>query len=234
MITPLNVQLRTYYTFRLGKGIFTKSDSMPKLCGLKLLYNQFFLCFCAVARKEYTSGMEKIKTYKAVLLGVLAVAVVVGGGYWYMGGKPAAKEPAVKKSLTSTVEGQVIRMFEGENKIVYSFDVPESASSTTGMEGALVRVTDNDLPYATMYFSFEGGRGYMPEDYISNVIAPRVPSLAVTGTTTVGSRIWTIAESAASEWHVAQVGDGQWLLIVENKKALHDKMADTLSSIVTE
>lgn len=182
----------------------------------------------------YTSCMEKIRTYKAVLLGVFVLAAVVGGAYWYMGGKPVVQEPAVKKSVTTTIEGQVVRMFEGENKIVYSFEVPEMATSTLGMDGALIRIVDGESPFATMYFSYEGGRGYVAEDYINNVIAPRVPALAITGTTTIGSHDWTVAESAASEWYVAQVGDGQWLLIVENKKPLHDKIMEMLASLSFE
>jgi hypothetical protein len=177
--------------------------------------------------------MESIKTYKAILLAVGGIVIVVGGAYWYMSDMPA-KEEAIVKTQTRTIEGQVTRMFEGENKVVYSFDVPETATSTTGMEDALVKVTNNDLPYTSMYFSYEGGRGYAAEDYIKNVIAPRVPVLTIIGTTTIGSRVWTVAESTASEWHVAQVGDGQWLLIVENKKALHDQVAATLESLRAE
>lgn len=177
--------------------------------------------------------MESIKTYKAVLLAVFGLVIVVGGAYYFMSGKPEAKESVVRSNM-QTIEGQVVRMFEGENKIVYSFDVPDTATSSVGMEGALVKVMNDDVPHASMYFSYEGGRGYVSEDYIKRVIAPRVPVLTITGTTTVGSRVWTVAESPNSEWHVAQVGDGQWLLIVENKKALHDTMLETLASLRAE
>lgn len=177
--------------------------------------------------------MEGIKTYKVILLAVLGLVVVVGGAYWFMKDKSMAKEPVIK-AQTHTISGHVTRMFEGENKVVYTFDVPETATSAVAMDGALVRVTDNEVPYASMYFSYEGGRGYSSEDYIKYVIAPRVSVLEIVGTTTIGSRVWTVAESPASEWHVAQVGDGQWLLIVENKKALHDSVLSTLESLVTE
>lgn len=178
--------------------------------------------------------MEKIKTYKAVLLGVLGLAVVVGGAYWYTNGKTAPKEAAIVKTDMVTLEGQVVRMFEGENKVMYSLNVPASATSTAQMEGALIKVVDGDAPYVSMYFSYEGGRGYMPVEYIENVIVPRVSVLTIMGTTTIGSYEWTVAESPASEWYVAQVGDGQWLVMVESKKDLHDKVVETLKSLKTQ
>lgn len=197
------------------------------------LYTVVFLWRCILFPARYTPVMERIKTYKALLLSVLGLVIVVGGAYWYMKDKPAPKE-AVVKSSTRTIEGEVVRQFEGENKIVYNLDIPEQASTTLGMDGALVKVLTGATPYVSMYFSYEGGRGYMPTDYIKNVIAPHVNSVAIVGTTTIGSYTWTVAQSAASEWHVAQVGNGSWLLIVENKRALHDQVADTLDSLTTK
>lgn len=177
--------------------------------------------------------MESIKTYKAILLAVGGIVIVLGGAYWYMKDAPVKEEPIVKAYMR-TIEGQVTRMFEGENKIVYSFDIPEEATSTTGMGDALIKVMDNGAAYVSMYFSFEGGRGFLAEEYIKHVIVPRVPALTIMGTTTIGSYEWLRAESAASEWYVAQVGDGQWLLVVESKKALHDQVMETLESLTTE
>lgn len=176
--------------------------------------------------------MEKIKTYKAVLLGVAGLAIVVGGAYWYMGDNPAPKE-AIVKSETDLLEGEVVRMHEGENRIAYAIDIPDEATSTTGMDGALVKVTEGGVPYVSMYFSYEGVRGYVADDYINKVIAPRVNVVTIIGTTTIGSYVWTVAESQASEWHVSQVGDGQWLLVVENKKSLHDRVMETLDTLTT-
>lgn len=144
------------------------------------------------------------------------------------------EKESITKTTTQTLEGEVKRFFQKDNIISYVLDIPEGATSTTTMDGALVKVTTGQTPYVSMYFSYEGSRGYMPTQYIKNVIAPRVPGVSVVGTTTVGSYTWMVAQSAGSEWHVAQVGDGQWLLVVENKRTLHDQVADTLDSLTTK
>lgn len=178
--------------------------------------------------------METMKTYKAVLLAVLGLGLVVTGAYFYMKHYgPEPKVPVVYRS-TTLVEGQVTRMFEGENKLVYAIDIPETATSSVTLDGALVKVTDADTLYVAMYMSYEGGRGYSSLDYINNVIAPRIPGLIITGTTTIGSVIWTVAQSAQSEWHVGQVGDGQWLLVAESPRALHEKIVDTIDTLTTK
>lgn len=176
--------------------------------------------------------MEAIKTYKVILLTVLGLGVVVTGSYFYMKDKPTQKE-AVVKVTTAMLEGEVVRMFEGENKISYALDIPETATSTVGMNGALLQVVDGGVPFVSMYFSYEGGRGYMPINYIKSIIVPQVRALTIVGTTTVGSYDWTVAQSDQSEWHVAQVGDGSWLVVVENKRTLHDKAMGVLDTLTT-
>lgn len=174
-----------------------------------------------------------MKTYKAILLAVLGLVIVVAGAYFYMKDKPVAQAPIVTSTM-KTLEGQVTRVFEGENKLIYSLDIPETATSTLDMNDALVKITDNGAAYISMYMSYEGGRGYSSLDYINNVIAPRVSTLAVVGTTTIAGGVWTIAQSANTEWHVGQVGDGQWLMVVESARANHDKVIETLESLTTK
>jgi hypothetical protein len=178
--------------------------------------------------------MESIKTYKAILLAVVGLVVVVSGGYVYMKKHAVAPKEAIVKSHMDSLEGQVMRMYEGENKVVYSFDVPEGSTSTVSMDGALIKVMTGSALYMATYFSYEGGRGYSAEDYIKNTIAPHVSTLAMVGTTTIGSRIWTVAESANTEWHVGQVGDGQWLMVVESPKANHEDIVNTLEDLKAE
>jgi hypothetical protein len=174
-----------------------------------------------------------MKTYKVVLLAVLGLVIVVGASYMYMKDKPVAQKAAVA-SETETITGEVVRVFEGENKVSYTLAIPKTATSSIGMDGALVKIVDSGSPYVSMYFSFEGGRGYTARDYINNVIAPRVSGLTMGGTTTIGLSTWQVAQTAQSEWHVAQVGDGQWLLIVESKRALHDRAVETLDSLTVK
>ncbi len=175
--------------------------------------------------------MESIKTYKVILSAVAVLIIVVAGGYLYMRKHaPVAKE-AITKSHMKSYEGQVTRIFEGENKVVYSFDIPEAATATLSMDGALVKVMTGASLYSAVYFSYEGGRGYSAEDYIKSIVAPHVNALTVVGTTTIGTRTWTVAQSANTEWHVAQVGDGQWLMVVESPKAQHEDILGTLEGL---
>lgn len=177
--------------------------------------------------------MESIKTYKAILLSVLGLVIVVGGSYLYMKHKPAQKEAAVVKHV-NLLSGQITREFEGENKLVYSMDIPDTATSTVSMDDALVTVSDNGALFAAVYMTYEGGRGYSSADYLNNVVAAKVSGLTVTGTTTIGTIVWTTAQTANSEWHVGQVGDGQWLMVVESKKSLHDQVVAMLESLTTK
>lgn len=177
--------------------------------------------------------MESIKTYKAILLTVGGLIIIVGGAYYFTEGarfRKPVEQVTVREDMTSFT-GQVTRIFEGENKAVYSFDIPKNATTAISMDGALVRVTEDGALYAAAYLSYEGGRGYMPEEYINRIIAPQVRALTPMATSTIGSYSWMLAESANTEWHVAQVGDGQWLMVVENSKINHDRAVETLKSL---
>jgi hypothetical protein len=178
--------------------------------------------------------MESIKKYKAILLTVLGVVIVVAGAYAYMRGHKSPVKEAVVKSTMMSFTGSVSRMYEGENKLVYSFDIPSGSTTTTTMDGALVHVTNGSTLYLAMYLSYEGGRGYSAEDYIKNVIVPQVRVLNITGTTTLGTTVWTTAESQNTEWHVGQVGNGQWLMVVESPKVSHDDVVSSIESMKTE
>jgi hypothetical protein len=177
--------------------------------------------------------MEGVKTYKAILLGVLGLIIVVAASYVFMKHQPLKKETGTVSHMQE-LSGQVIRMYEGENKIVYTMDVPQTATATRSMDDALVTVDDNGMLYAAIYFSYEGGRGYSAADYMNQNIVPHVPVLEFTGTTTIGGVVWTTAESANSEWHVGQVGNGAWLMVVESKKVNHDKVVESLESLSTK
>jgi hypothetical protein len=172
-----------------------------------------------------------MKKYITILIGVVVLFAVLYGGRFLMKDRNQADVTDVTSSvLMKSVTGQVMRMFEGEHVIDYSFKAPESSTTTVEMDGALVRVTDAMNPVVSIYFSYEGGRGYAPLDYIDNVIAPHVAIIEPTSTSTVGAYDWQGAESEGSEWHVAQVLGGQWLVVVENKKTEHDTVNEILSS----
>ncbi len=174
-----------------------------------------------------------MKTYTYILIVVAVLAVVVLGGYAFRKNSNTVVLKEEKKEFVNmkTFEGQVTRIFEGENKIVYSFDISENGTTSISMDGALIKVTDPAGLYASLYMSYEGGRGLTPAQYINQVISPHVAVISMKGTSTIGLFDWQIAESPASEWHVTSVLNGQWLIIVENKKSLHDDVQETLKSL---
>lgn len=169
-----------------------------------------------------------------ILVGVVAIVVVLFGGYKLV--KKYSVEPEIKVEAQGDVSmksfsGSVTRVYEGDNILSYTFDIPETATTTLEMDNALVKIVDNSIPYATVYISYEGGRGFTPLDYISEVIAPHVAVINPTEISTIGNYAWQVAESEGSEWYVASINNGNWLFIVENKKTKHDLVAKTLESV---
>ncbi len=177
------------------------------------------------------------KRYVPIIIGVVALCAVLylGSSKMGSGDEELANEEVASSKLTSkSFQGSVIKTFEGDNTLLYGFDLPETATTTVSMEGALVKVTDNEVSVFAMYVSFEGARKYSPRDYITNTIMPKVNGVTQSGTTTIGVYDWSVAESQNSQWHVASVGDGKWLLVVENKKTDSEKVVDILESLSTK
>ena len=172
-----------------------------------------------------------MKTYIAILIGVVVLSGVVFGGYKFMQSRESEVVPKEVASVNmKTVTGTVIREYEGENLLEYSLEIPETATTSVDMDGALIRIVDSGLPYATIYISYEGGRGYGPTDYIGAIIAPHVSVINTTSVSKIGEYDWQGAESEGSEWHLASVVDGQWLAVVENKKTFRPNVEKTLES----
>lgn len=176
-----------------------------------------------------------MKRYVPIVIGVVALCAVL---YLANNRMEASNDVVLDEQATSTMlttfNGSVTKMFEGENVLQYGFDLPETATTTVEKDGALIKVTDGGMPVVAMYVSFEGGRGYSPADYISNVIVPNVKSVTDRGTTTIGSYDWTVVESPASVWHVASVNNGNWLLVVENRKTDIEKVTPILESLIAK
>ena len=184
--------------------------------------------FC---KEAYT--YNHMKRNVPIIIGIIALCAVLYVGSGVMNKRQAMTDDELKTaSSTVTVTGKVTRVFEGENTLEYSFAIPETATTTVEKEGSLIKVTDEGMPVLAMYISYEGGRGYSPADYITNVIVPNVPSASVKATTTIGLNDFSVVESAWSVWHVASVANGQWLLVIENKKADAEK-ADAVIETVT-
>ena len=171
-----------------------------------------------------------MKTYIAILVGVVALFGVVFVGYKLTSDIKKNPETKTPNAQIQTVNGEVKRIFEGDNVLAYQFDAPIEATVSSQMEGALVQVTKSNDLRTSVYFSFEGGRGYSASDYIANVIAPKVSVVNPTGTTTLGAHDWQGIESTYSEWFITSVLNGEWLVIVENKKLFHEDTVNLLET----
>lgn len=195
---------------------------------------------------EKTSRFDKksIKMYAslalyAVLGLALGFAIAKGGMYLYNKSKLAkgAMKEIVSEKKTETVKytGQVMSIFEGENKAEISFDHYKSLSVTQG-EGNKSKYfylnNASGTKVATVYMSYEGGRGYTAEDYVKEVLLKAVPSAKLEAAMASSSSTWLKVSSTNSEWHVKSSENKQWVALVENTKANSDLVKSVLETIV--
>jgi hypothetical protein len=179
--------------------------------------------------KVYLKGMKKYVPY---IIGIVVLFVLVYLGQGVMKNRETVKnEENNISSASALVEGTVTRFFEGEQVLGYAFSIPETATTSSDLDGALVKVTNDATLVVATYFSYEGGRGYSPADYVTNVIAPRVALAAVTGTTTLGGYDFTVVEGVKSIWYIASVKDSQWLVVAEADKDDQDGAKTILESL---
>lgn len=171
-----------------------------------------------------------------ILIGIAAIIAVLYGGERLLDKDRQGGDVEIKNSdvVMRSFVGEVVRVFEGENKLEYGFDIPETATTSLDMDGALVKILDGETSLTSLYFSYEGGRGYSAIDYINNVIAPHVAVINPTGTSTIGGYDWQGAESVGSEWYIASVLNNKWLVVVESKKTGHDALEKLLTSITVK
>ncbi len=157
-----------------------------------------------------------------ILVGLI---IIVGGAYMYSKRekvtevKNEVKQEVTTEASMKSITGDVVRVFKGEQKLEYSLSIPETASTSLDMNKALLRITDGGKLLATVYFSFEGQRGYSASKYIDDVIAPQVQVITPVGEAMIGNTMWYKGASDVSEWHIATISGGKWLVVVESKKA---------------
>lgn len=174
-----------------------------------------------------------MKRYVPIIIGIVALCAVLYAGNKIIKNRDVVKDETPSVVATEEVSGKVTRMFEGENVLEYNFSIPEGATTTLDKDGALVKVNTEAGPLTQIYFSYEGARGYSPADYIKNLIVPNVAVLTMKGTSTIGNYDWEVAESEWSSWHVTRAQTGNWLIVVENKKADAEKADAIIESMST-
>jgi hypothetical protein len=168
------------------------------------------------------------------LLG-LAIGYGVAKGVMYFTNRKDAKVEVVEEVMstsTSKYSGAVSAMFEGENKLDFSFNYDKNFTVTQGTENIskYFYVRDVTKNVAVVYLSYEGGRGYSASDYIANVISPRIAGLSAPETMTHASTTWMHVSNTGTDWHVMPVSGGEWLVVVESAKANKESVATILES----
>lgn len=194
-----------------------------------------------ITPKQGTSWKTYLSLVLYALLG-LALGYAVAKGVLYFINKPETpKEEIVENNKNSETEGtshftgEVSAWFEGDNVAALHGDFPEDFTITQGGEDKPRNFDVKDAngnTVAYIYISYEGGRGYTPEDYFSNNIAPSFADLSAPAEVTYGDLTWTRAETANTEWHLRT--DGEWIIYVENAKANHDRLASVYETLDLE
>lgn len=126
-------------------------------------------------------------------------------------------------SQANVLKGEVMAVYEGEHKLNYVLTMQDGATTTLSADNRLLTLKSATTSPIHFYFSYEGGRGYSPNDYINNTIASKV-AIIKRETMAHGANTWSVARSANSSWHVGTFGE--WLVIIENSNK--DKNTATL------
>ena len=161
---------------------------------------------------------NSVITWVVILVVILAVA-----GAFFLTRKTSTDEMNANNAQDVSglveVSGATAQMFEGQNLLSYKFYIPEGMTSTKGDDSQTVIVKGgDDSQKALVYFSYEGARGWSPEDYFKTIIAPKVPIIKSTSTVHMGSYDWYHVETETMEWNIAKIKGGEWLMMVESKK----------------
>ena len=185
--------------------------------------------------QNINQGIDK-NMKKNLLIGFGIIALLVVVFYGYKGFYKKSNNVTVKEVAQNMtpLTGKVVANFEGDNTLNYSFDIPETATGTVSEKGDLIKVTDGTSTRATVYFSYEGGRGLNPVDYITSIVAPHVSVIDVTTTKTIGNYEWQLAETGGSDWYVASINNGEWIAAIEAKKTFADEAEKLVTSFKTQ
>jgi hypothetical protein len=180
-----------------------------------------------------------------VLYAILGIAIgfLVYKGVTYFNNKESNKDKKimqhdkgdmVQSDLIAYV-GNVSHNFEGTQSasITFKHDKNQTVEQGTDSKSKYFYIKNADgQTLATIYMSYEGGRGFSAVDYLSEVIAKAVPTVSAPITMNHASTTWMYAATANSEWHIMPSTDGAWLLIMENKKENGKSVTSVKETIV--
>lgn len=176
-----------------------------------------------------------------VIIGILLIAIIALLGYKYMHKMPkltvvsnnnASSTVNVVPVNYKTAETVASASFEGDRSKTVSFDIPESYTVVAQKSKNTYAVMNGASKVATLYYSYEGGRGYAPTDYVINNIATKVAGLSLVSTSTVGSADYATASTVNSDFKVGSYGE--WLVMSESSKANSAEVDALLKSITVK
>ena len=123
-------------------------------------------------------------------------------------------ESAIENQDKNILRGAVTAQFEGAHTLNYQFKLADGATTTLSKENRLVTVKSASTTAPIyFYFTYEGGRGYTPDQYIKDITS-KYATIVKRETMTHGDSTWSVARSENSSWHVGSFG--AWLVVVEN------------------
>lgn len=170
-----------------------------------------------------------------VVLGLAAGYLVAKGVRAFMNSRLADDVNVVseEKMATKTFSGDVSANFEGTTtaKVTFDYNAAYSVEQGTGNKSRYFVVKNASNTLATIYVSYEGGRGYSAADYLAEVITKAVPTVSAPTTAVYGEASWMTAGTAMTEWHIAPEKNGEWLLVVESKKANNKEVGEILKTL---
>ncbi len=141
----------------------------------------------------------------------------------------------------SKYEGEVFASFEGNHPLEFSFlhNNIFSIVQGKGNQSKWFKLTDaSSTNLVTLYFTYEGGRGYSAEDYVNEVLKTNA-SVTVENVKFVDNQNvdikYIIDEANNVEYYVEAVKgvDGDpWLAIVENKAADNETLKSAAKDLM--
>lgn len=181
---------------------------------------------------------KKFVFYTVLVLIIIVVVLVAGFGLrgkslkLWNSDKDTMVDIASSKDY-SKYENNVTAKFEGDWVLNFSFlhknDI--KVEQGTGSQARWFKLIDasstNDV---TLYFTYEGGRGWSADDYINEVLKIANPNVVVSdvkfaGESEASSTKYVLDEANNTEYYIEAVKNEKgesWLAIVENKKADND------------
>lgn len=137
--------------------------------------------------------------------------------------------------------GQVSTYFEGKQTMDFSFLYKKDlkVSRGSGDQSKWFQIIDsNNKNYVTVYFTYEGGRGWNAEDYINNISTDnkdfkiREVKFFDDSTTTIK---YVLFENKNSEYFVEEIKNEKgepWLAVVENIDAKDESSQNIAMDII--